>query len=181
MLAKYPRTFFYSDPHFGHRNIIEYCTRPFRDSAHQTEELIARYNSVVTPEDEVRWLGDAFFTTKPEAAGIMRRLNGTKHILLGNHDKRTKAWYKDIGFETVQEGLVLFRRVALCHFPYIMEHEKDIRLAHLHPKFEPRLLLHGHTHSPERFRPYQLHVGVDAWDYAPVEFERLLREYAASL
>lgn len=33
---------------------------------------------------------------------------------------------------------------------------------------EGRWLLHGHTHQPERIRGREIHVGLDAWDLAPV-------------
>jgi calcineurin-like phosphoesterase family protein len=46
-------THFYSDPHFGHTNIIKYCDRPFASVDEMNEELVARYNASVGPDDFV--------------------------------------------------------------------------------------------------------------------------------
>ena len=51
-------TFFTSDQHFGHRNIIDYCHRPFGDVGEMDEIIIAGWNETVGLEDEVWVLGD---------------------------------------------------------------------------------------------------------------------------
>ena len=58
---------FYSDPHFGHRNIIDYEHRPFRDAEEMNRMLIHRYNRMVKPDDVCLWMGDAFLTSFDEA------------------------------------------------------------------------------------------------------------------
>ncbi|WP_258934193.1 hypothetical protein [Nesterenkonia pannonica] len=50
-------TFFTSDHHFGHANIIRYCDRPFADVAEMDEAMIDRWNETVSPDDEVWVLG----------------------------------------------------------------------------------------------------------------------------
>ena len=51
-------TWFTSDLHFGHANIIEYSGRPFRDVDHMNRALIERWNALVQPADTVWVLGD---------------------------------------------------------------------------------------------------------------------------
>lgn len=46
------KTFFISDTHWSHSNIIYYCSRPFRDKYEMDEVLINNWNEVV-PEDGV--------------------------------------------------------------------------------------------------------------------------------
>ena len=41
------KTFFTSDTHFYHSNIIKYCNRPFADAQDMNETLIANWNNVV--------------------------------------------------------------------------------------------------------------------------------------
>lgn len=46
-------TFFTSDTHFGHANIINLCKRPFRDVNHMNDMLVENWNNVVTDDDTV--------------------------------------------------------------------------------------------------------------------------------
>lgn len=80
-----------SDLHFGHANIMKFCpvTRAgFRDVDHMNECMIQEWNAQVQPEDEVFILGDVAFLPAPKAANIMRRLNGAKILIEGNHDRK---------------------------------------------------------------------------------------------
>jgi calcineurin-like phosphoesterase family protein len=152
---------FYSDPHFGHANIIECCRRPFKDVREMSRELIARYNAAVKPDDTVLWLGDCFWhPNRPYAKEIMQTLNGRKWLVKGNHD-RGATKMMGLGFEVVVDEMYV-------EFP---ETDENVIATHK-PINDPirGFNLHGHTHSTKRFGPYTLgiHCGVDAWDYAPV-------------
>ena len=51
-------TFFTSDTHFGHNNIIEYCKRPYTSVEEMDAALEKNWNEVVKPDDLVYHLGD---------------------------------------------------------------------------------------------------------------------------
>ena len=55
MNFKFPadHTFFTSDTHFNHANIIHFCNRSFKNAEQMNETLIANWNSVITPDDTV--------------------------------------------------------------------------------------------------------------------------------
>lgn len=55
MNFKFPadHTFFTSDTHFNHANIIHLCNRSFKNAEQMNETLIANWNSVITPDDTV--------------------------------------------------------------------------------------------------------------------------------
>jgi calcineurin-like phosphoesterase family protein len=170
-------THFTSDPHYGHRNIISHCNRLFLSTEHMREELIARYNSVVPPDGVTLWGGDCFFCPMSEAATIMSRLNGRKILVLGNHDKNSGRM-SSLGFDVVAKELVIDIcgvTVRINHYPC-----QDDRFPDRCPVLKPfEMLIHGHTHSPNKVNGRQIHIGVDAWAYAPAslqEIEELVNE-----
>ena len=81
------KIFFTSDHHFGHSNIIKFCKRPFKDVEEMNEVLIERWNEKINPEDEVYHIGDFAMTKDNElVANILDKLNGTKYLIVGNHE-----------------------------------------------------------------------------------------------
>ena len=89
------RIFFTSDTHFNHKNIIKYepVSRPFATVEQMNQEIINRWNSVVSDDDIVIHLGDFFMGTldAEEMARIMRQLKCKNIILVkGNHDSKRR-------------------------------------------------------------------------------------------
>ena len=83
------RTFFTSDSHFGHDNIIRHCKRPFQDGAQMDRALMNAWDSVVSPGDVVYHLGDFSLRPAETIQGLLKKLHGTKHLIVGNHDWTT--------------------------------------------------------------------------------------------
>ena len=95
------KIFLISDSHFGHKNIIKYCNRPFDNVEDMNSTLIKNWNSVVDNEDYVYHLGDFGLGTKDELIAIGNKLNGHKILVMGNHDHMSKTAYKECGFDKV--------------------------------------------------------------------------------
>ena len=68
-------TYFTSDCHYGHENIIKHCNRPFTDVEHMNTVLIDNHNRVVRPNDNVINLGDFAFRGN-SADTYLKKLNG---------------------------------------------------------------------------------------------------------
>ena len=60
-LQKGQKIFFTSDPHYGHRNILNFCNRPFKDTKEMEKALIENWNSVVGDNDIAFILGDVMW------------------------------------------------------------------------------------------------------------------------
>lgn len=178
---------FYSDPHFGHAAVIGYSQRPFLNAGQMNDDLMRRYNACVGKKDIVLWLGDCFFTSTDIARNIMAQLNGRKLLVRGNHDRSASAMAR-LGFDIVTDHLTMCiagKKVIASHYPYVGSVSPEDAAPNAAETFTNRpvrnkdqVLLHGHTHSKQRYHQGMVHVGVDAWDYAPVpmaEVERLVR------
>ena len=159
---------FTSDTHFFHENIIMYCRRPFSCAEEMNEVLIDNWNSVVKPGDIVYHLGDvAMGYKKGEMERLMPRLNGSKRLIVGNHDDipflSKGAFFKKVEMWRVwNDKPLLFTHVPV-HEDSI--HERIVRGGGIN--------VHGHTHengSPEG--PYKS-VCVELNNYTPVNLEEL--------
>ena len=179
-------TFFTSDTHFGHANIIKYCKRPFDSVEEMDNTLIHNWNAVVRPEDTVYHLGD-FAVGGGPAAPYLRRLNGTIYFCLGNHDKRLRfiKAYLDIELELQDHfaGSYLNDDKVKFGIPYLREvtvEKQEIVLCHYAMKVwngshKGSWQLYGHSHGtlPDDPNSLSCDVGVDCWNYFPVSMEQL--------
>lgn len=176
---------FFSDPHFGHQNIIKYCNRPFDNVEQMNKTMIEKYNAIIGDDDTVMWLGDCFFKG-PIGKDVMKQLNGHKILVLGNHDK-SAGHMAGLGFDLVMEECfmkIAGRTCRLKHYPYFNSEPKGARKDDRYkdrrpPKVKHEALLHGHTHSKIKKYNNMIHCGVDSWNYSPAlysEVEALVAE-----
>lgn len=176
-------TWLISDTHFNHLNILQYCskTRPFKDISHMNETLIANWNSRVSNKDIVYHLGDFLMGPRDRTKEFADRLNGTKILVLGNHDK--EKYCKEAFLEVHKELTLLMDNyvVHLRHYP-LGGHEGTTSEQPGNWDF----LLHGHTHGRWVNRGSEIDVGVDAQGLFPKTFEELTkgiepRQFTSSL
>jgi calcineurin-like phosphoesterase family protein len=168
---------FISDPHFGHKRIIEYCKRPFANVQEMNEQMIKNYNDVVGTNGKVLWTGDCFFYGNKEARAIMDQLNGEKYVVLGNHDADAHKMVSR-GFKWAVDKLyfkIAGRNIVACHYDQaMMRNPWDDRYMELRPKLEEsQILIHGHTHQKIKVLLDQVHLGVDSWDYRPATHDEV--------
>ncbi|HEV7717187.1 MAG TPA: metallophosphoesterase family protein [Steroidobacteraceae bacterium] len=177
-----PFDFFYSDPHFGHDGVVALAGRPFADVAEMDQELERRYCAAVKPGDDVLFCGDVSFADDAVTTALLLRLPGRKVLVRGNHDGTITHCLR-MGFAFVADVLhlqIAGHRVTVCHYPPANA-TSDVRYPDRRPPAPAQgaFVLHGHTHEKARRIGRRIHVGVDAWDYAPVPYaavEALVRE-----
>lgn len=164
-------TYFTSDQHWGHENIIKLCDRPFIHKHEMDAEMIKRWNDVVNDSDTVYHLGDfGFKASSSYLESIMWRLNGKIILIPGNHDKVTiKAAIRCNKIEVVgkiHEIDIDGEHVVLCHYPMLEWPRYHKGSWHLF----------GHVHgniAPSTLPPKCCDVGVDVWDFRPITFEQI--------
>lgn len=181
-------TFFTSDEHHGHRNVIDFCHRPFSNIEGMTEKLIDNHNSVVRPGDCVFHLGDMFWRTfSPlSALDVMRRLNGQHYYIRGNHEElMDKVPQLREQFVWVKEREKI-KPVGGPEFGIVLDHfagrvwEQSIgRKGGGGGSWQ----LYGHTHADLEEEDFLLScdVGVDAWNYFPVSIEEVQQKMALKM
>jgi len=190
--------FFTSDWHVGHQNILAFDNRPFKDLDHMHRVLINNYNSTVCPEDVCYFVGDMGLCNSETLGKVISELNGTKVLVLGNHDKGVNAMYA-MGFDVVVNGLSLHiakQRVTVSHCPLYGVYRENVvgmrggrdeenwhgESRDKHRKYtvtdEGQFHLHGHIHSPNggkstKILDKQYDVGVPANNYRPISMSSL--------
>ena len=187
-------TYFTSDMHFLHFNMTEagkdLSKRGFATTDEMDETIIENWNKTVKPGDEVYVLGDACMGKITESLLLIGRLNGTKILMPGNHDRcwhhSDRPWepwlvkYREAGFDTIisEDGVLadFGKKVVLSHFPYSGDSHGEDRYKDARPKDEGLPNWHGHIHEMWKVSEdgRMINVGIDVWDFTPVHVDQLL-------
>jgi len=150
--------FFTGDEHYGHKNIIKYCNRPFVSVEQMNCTILQRHNKVVTKNDVVIHAGDFTLKSKTIAGEFISKLNGTHIFLGGSHDK----WLgKNV--KTRWEKTIEGQHVVVDHYAYRTWAQS----------YYSSWMLHGHSHGKLKPIGLQYDVGVDNNDFYPISFEGL--------
>lgn len=172
------RTYFTSDLHFCHDREFLYKPRRFDSIDKMNNAIVERWNSIVDNDDEVYVLGDIMLNDNEKGIGLLKKLNGKIHIIIGNHDTNTRInLYNDCENVVDIRDACYFKfgkyNFFLTHFPCITGNLEQESLT------QATLNLYGHTHQKTNFyedRPYMYHVGVDSHDCYPVYIEDIIQE-----
>ena len=171
--------FFTSDTHFGHDRGFLYEPRGFSSIQEHDEEVIRRWNEVVTSEDTVYVLGDLMLNDNAHGIECLKRLNGQIHICYGNHDTDTrKRLYDELS------NVVIHRysdMIKIDKFTFYLSHYPSYtsNLENGAPLSQHVINLYGHTHQKTKFYqniPFMYHVGLDAHNCYPVSFEEIIAD-----
>ncbi len=142
--------YYISDLHFGHEALnTQMDHRGFESAAAMDEYMIRQWNSRVRKNDEVVILGDfAIYKKAAEVEPILRRLNGRKGLIQGNHDHylkdksfdRSLFWFIEPTEEFRDDG----RKVVMSHYPTFCYKGQYLRDKDDKPKV---YMLYGHVHN----------------------------------
>lgn len=175
--------YFTSDLHFNHDRAFIYEPRGFHSIEESNKVLFDNWNAMVSPTDDVFMLGDFFLGTDLDyVRDILSKLNGSIHIIRGNHDTNAKmSIYKDasnvVAVHTALNIDIYDRHFYLSHYPTITANLNDAPATAV-------FNLHGHTHSKRKFyedRPYMYNIAVDAHDNKPVSIDQIMADIDAEI
>ena len=168
--------YYISDTHLGHYNIIRLCNRPFSSVEEMDETIINNWNNVVKDTDTVYIGGDFCYKSGKDPVEYLKRLNGHKHLLVGNHDKSvlknpTARRY----FESTKDIMNITdedKRVVLCHYPMV---EWD-------GFFRGAIHLYGHIHNNISNNTYGIvknipncyNIGADVLGFTPRTLKEII-------
>ena len=162
-----------ADLHLGNHNVIEYCNRPYNHSRHMDADLIRNINETVDENDDLYMLGDFSLLSKSHRGQYEMWLNKIKckrkHLIIGNHDMFEPRYYNEIGFFSIHYPYLELHEFVLVHDPSLSIVDKS------------RIFLCGHVHDLFKFQKNCINVGVDCWDYKPVNIEeirKIISEYS---
>jgi calcineurin-like phosphoesterase family protein len=160
-------TWFTSDCHFGHFNIIRYCNRPFASTEEMDAHIADRMNAHVKPNDTLYFLGDFCMGNVEKVAAYRKRLNcKTIHFVEGNHDKVTrKSQSLFASWSSLSEVHVGKQGIVLCH--YVM------RVWPHSGRGAWQLYGHSHGNLPDDPLSLSMDVGVDSHDFCPWRFDEV--------
>ena len=173
------KIYYISDLHFSHEKIIKFCNRPYKTIEEMDEDIINKWNSIVTPNDVVRILGDIALPKSKDdvekAIKLVKRLNGKKSLIIGNHDtelleeERFRQLFSSIKhYDKVTDN---GRNVILSHYP--IEEWDGFYKGYIH--------LYGHIHNNNvnlKKLDNRYNVSLEVLDYKPKTLDEIISENA---
>lgn len=145
-------TLFSADLHLRHKFMAELRGWTRETVEEHDDWLIDAWNTTVDRRDTVWFLGDFTFARKAESPKLFAALNGSKHLIVGNHDPahvRNLPWASVSDLKQISVG---GQSLVLCHYPLLTWQNAHYGAWHLH----------GHSHGNLRVsESTRLDVGID--------------------
>ena len=150
-------TFLIGCTHFGHEKMYKFVNhdgtkvRPFENAKQADDAMLTNWNSVVGVDDKVYVLGDVAFKSEP--LSILKKCNGKKILIKGNHDDLSVSeymkYFKDIRSSSRLDGAIL------SHIPLhpnsLWRHKTNSNWLNIHAH------LHNQTVSLAQWDPSLFH------------------------
>lgn len=156
------KVFAVSDTHFGHEKIITLANRPFSSVEEMNETLVSNWNSVVSEDDLVVFGGD--FMWKKKEAVWFDRLNGAKHLVVGNHDHSDALNLGWVQTHTRLEVELYDNYIVFDHYP----------LESWNKQFHGSVHFYGHTHKAITPIKNRVCMCVEETNYTPLNVKDVL-------
>jgi len=183
--------YYISDTHLGHKNIMKLDEqdggRHFENIEEHDNLIVENWNKTVTSSDKVYILGDFSWMNARDTEEILRKLNGVKFLIKGNHD----GWSENSNCRGYFQGIYDYkmikdngRKVVLSHYPilfYQNQHKGAIHLyGHVHNTKEEELFQIAITNVSSDIgipvNSYNVGCMLKHMDYTPRTLDQILKQ-----
>ncbi len=171
-----------SDLHFCHDRDFIWGPRGFKSVEEMNTAIVKNWNAVVGKEDHVIVLGDLMLNNNEKGLYLLKQLNGTLHLIRGNHDSDTRV-KEYIKCHNVWEMSVPCADVIkykeyqfyLSHYPTLTANCDERK-----PLDKQVINLCGHLHTPDKFIDMDkgniYHCELDAHNNTPVCIDQIIED-----
>lgn len=172
--------YFTSDLHLGHQRDFLYEPRGFNNIYDHDAAIVANWNRVVGPDDDVYCLGDCMLNDNENGIKLLKQLKGKIHLVRGNHDtdSRMQLYSQCYNVVEITEGQFFKYKdyhFFLSHYPCIVSNYDADK-----PLKKRTVSLCGHSHTQDKFQDFDkgliYHVELDAHNNTPVSIETILED-----
>lgn len=171
--------FFISDFHLGHKNVIRFDNRPFKDLEEMHSTILNNWNKKVPNNGIVFYLGDLFYKSAIKyPKWFVHQLNGTIHFVLGNHDR-----FEDIRkmerFATISTEIKLdvldnnkYQHIHMHHHPILSWNKAPHGSIHLHGHVHQKMS--NNTFYDWYYNRRVIDVGCNGHNYTPISYLEII-------
>ena len=164
------KVFFSSDWHLGHRNVLQYDSRPFNNIDDHDRLIIDNWNYRLINTGNIGFLlGDFALTNERKLDEYAAQIAGTVYYVQGNHDHKKDLKILGRYFEILaplQEVEINGQLIVLCHYCMMVWNKSHRGSWHLF----------GHSHGNlGDLDGKRIDVGINNWNYTPVELDLITK------
>lgn len=177
-INEYNNIFVTSDIHFSHKAILKFENRPFSNVDEMNEKIIDNWNKTVGENDLIYVLGDVSMGSVKETVELVKKLNGDKILVKGNHDifidskKFDKSIFKKI--TSCEEVSIYGTDFIMCHYPFASNDNHKIQLyGHIHSNKG----VHKANDLPEN----SFNVCMDVNNLTPINIKCIINKFKGEI
>lgn len=173
-----------ADLHLNHYNIIDFEKINLKKNKLDYITTIEQYNNmiinhineIVAPSDTLYILGDFAFGGTDKIVPLLRRINGNKILILGNHDHYGEIQAKKMGFLE-----------AYSHPIYVSDEATNTTVILSHYPLQEALNnpyiynIHGHIHGGYLDQKNFVNVNIAMNNYYPVSLDELFKKISGKM
>lgn len=178
---------FSSDWHLGHKRVIEFANRPFKNLKEMDDAIIDNMIAPLKKGDDFYFLGDLYWDAQSFWKFYNKFPKNVRfHWIIGNHDYNTIKNHEGQFAEItpLTEVKFLSQHAVLCHFPMMTwnrsHHGSFMLFGHHHVNGHVEPTLQGKMLNVNcefnNFKPYSEEDVVEIMSHKPQNFDYIERK-----